>query len=404
MIKDFWRTPQFVIFAATAIILISYGTRQSFGLYLRPISMDMGWGREVFSLAVATQSLVIGLSAPFAAAIADKWGPIRVIVVAGTLYTIGLTLMSQSTTAEGMMFSVGFLAGFAASGCGLPLLLSVVGRVAPEEKRSAWLGITAAGGTGGQFFLVPLNQFLISTIGWVASLMALAAIVFMIVPLAVSMSRASGQALSRKGRQSLGSALREASGHRGYWLLVIGFFTCGFQVQFIVIHLPAYLADSKVGAAMGATAIALIGLFNMIGTWGAGQLGGRFRKKYLLSLLYLGRSTILLVFFIVPVSQLSVVIFASAIGLLWLATVPLTAGIVAQLFGPRYMATLYAIVFLSHQLGSFTSVWLGGRLYDQTGSYDAVWWLVIVIGGIAALLHFPIDDRPVERLAQEQAS
>ena len=239
-------------------------------------------------------------------------------------------------------------------------MLAVVGRIAPEEKRSAWLGITAAGGTGGQFFLVPFNQLLLSNFGWSVALLILAAMVFMISPLSAAIGNASGTTFARKREtQSLGQALREAGRHRSYLLLVVGYFTCGFQIQFIVMHLPAYLADTETGAAMGATAIALIGLFNMIGTWAAGQLGGKYSKKNLLCLLYLGRSTILLVFFLLPVSELSVVIFACSIGLLWLATVPLTAGIVAQMFGPRYMATLYALVYLSHQLGSFSSVWLG---------------------------------------------
>ena len=403
MSRAIWRQPLVVLVLATIVIFISYGTRQSFGLFLRPITMDMGWGRESLSFALATQSLMIGITAPFAGAIADRFNPVIVIVAAGLLYTVGLFFMSQAMTPGGMVVSVGLIAGVAAGGCGLPLLLSVVGRVAPENKRSLWLGITTAGGTAGQFLLVPACQWLISTFGWASAMLVLAAGVFMIVPFGAAIAKAGGDSFTSKDPQSLGQALREASRHRGYWLLLTGFFVCGFQVQFIIMHLPAYLADKSAGIGMGAAAIALIGLFNMIGTSAAGYLGGRHRKKNLLSLLYFGRSLVLLAFFATPVSQLSVVLFASVIGLLWLATVPLTAGIVAQIFGTRYMATLYAFVFLSHQLGSFLSVWLGGRLFDATGSYDIIWWAIIVAGFAAALIHWPINDRPVARLAEQQA-
>jgi MFS family permease len=403
MTRPVWRQPLVVLVLATFVIFISYGTRQSFGLFLRPITMDMGWGREALSFALATQSLMIGISAPFVAAIADRWNPVIVVVASGVLYTIGLFFMSQAMTPGGMVVSVGLIAGVAAAGCGLPLMLAVVGRIAPEHRRSLWLGITTAGGTAGQFLLVPACQWLISTFGWGSALLVLAAGVFMIVPFGGAIAKAGGDSFKSRDPQSLGQALREASRHRGYWLLLTGFFVCGFQVQFIIMHLPAYLADVSAGVGMGAAAIALIGLFNMIGTSTAGYLGGKHRKKYLLSLLYFGRSLVLLAFFVLPVSQLSVVLFASVIGLLWLATVPLTAGIVAQIFGTRYMATLYAFVFLSHQLGSFLSVWLGGRLFDTTGSYDIVWWAIIVAGFAASLIHWPIDDHPVARLAEQQA-
>ncbi len=403
MTGTIWRRPLVILVLATVVIFISYGTRQSFGLFLRPITMDMGWGRESLSFAFATQSLMIGITAPFAGAIADRFNPVLVIVASGALYTVGLFFMSQALTPGGMVVSAGLIAGVAAAGCGLPLLLAVVGRVAPEDRRSLWLGITTAGGTGGQFLLVPACQWLISTFGWGSALLVLAAAVFMIVPFGGAIAKAGGDSFKSTDPQSLGQALREASRHRGYWLLLTGFFVCGFQVQFIIMHLPAYLADKSAGVGMGAAAIALIGLFNMIGTFVAGYLGGRHRKKYLLSLLYFCRALVLLAFFALPVSQLSIVLFASVIGLLWLATVPLTAGIVAQIFGPRYMATLFALVYLSHQLGSFTSVWLGGRLFDATGSYDIIWWAVIVAGFTASLIHWPINDRPVARLAEQRA-
>jgi MFS family permease len=399
----FWKTPFFVLVCATAIVFLSYGSRQSFGIYLRPITSEFGWGRESLSLVLGTQALIYGLSAPFIGMIADRWGPIKVLVVAGLLYSSGVLLMAQSVTPEGMLFSAGLLGGVGSAGCALSLVLSVVGRVAPEDKRSLWLGIVTSGGTGGQFILVPAGQLIMNSHGWYVALMALGIFVLLVVPLAFLIKTAGGEALvDKKGGQSLSQALAEARGHKGFWLLVLGFFTCGFQVQYINAHLPAYLQDQNMDPLVGATAISVIGLFNMIGTWLSGWLGGRYRKKYLLAMLYFGRSLIFLVFIMVPVSVASVYIFAAAIGLLWLATVPLTSGIVFQMFGARYMATLYGIVFFSHQVGSFTSVWLGGRVFDMTGSYDIAWWIVIIGGALASLLHWPIDDRPVARIAAEQ--
>jgi MFS family permease len=401
----FWLSPWTVLGLCTLISLISYGTRQSFGLFLVPISLDIAGGRvEPFSFAVATQTLVIGLSIPFVAAAADRWlGPIRVLIIGGSLYALGMTLLAFSTTPTHLTLSVGVLSGLAAAGCGLPMLLSVIARVAPEDKRSLWLGIVSAGGTGGQMFLVPFNDWMLSRMNWTDAILVLAAIIFCIVPMTLVIARAGREGLSqKKDTQSLGQALVEARGHRSYWLLCLGFFTCGFQVQFVVTHIPKYLEDVGTGASAGAQAIALIGLFNMIGTALAGKLGGHFRKKNLLALLYLGRSLVILAFFVLPVTQLSVYLFASCLGLLWLATVPLTAGLVSHFFGPRYIATLYSIAFLSHQIGGFTSVWIAGWMRDATGSYDMWWWVIIAAGAVAALLHWPIDERPVARLAGEQ--
>ena len=399
MNKPFWQSPIAVLIFATGLIMLSYGSRQSFGVFLRPITAEFGWGRETLSFAIASQALIYGIAAPFVGAIADRWGPIRVLLAAGVLYAAGLALMSQSTTPEGMFFSLGFLTGLGSSGCALPLLLSVVGRIAPEDKRSLWFGIVTSGGTAGQFLIVPMAQGLITTWGWVTAVIVLACMVALVIPAAGVISSAAGDAFKKESGQSLGEAIREARGHTGFWLLVTGFYVCGFQVQFIASHLPAYLGDSPIGALMGAFAISIIGLFNMFGSWIAGWLGGRYRKKYLLSAIYFARSIVILVFISVPLTHASVVVFAALVGLLYLATVPLTSGIVVQLFGTRYLATLYGMVFLSHQLGSFTSVWLGGRLFDQTGSYETIWWAIIVAGFVAALIHWPIDDKPVARLA-----
>ena len=399
----FWKNPIIVLVLCTLMILISYGTRQSFGLFLIPISDAISPGRvEPFSFAVSLQTLIIGLSVPFVSMIADKWlGPIKMLVIGGALYALGIYLLSNATAELHLTLSVGVLSGLAAAGCGLPMLLSVVGRVAPENQRSLWMGIVSAGGTGGQMFLVPLNGFLLARMDWTDAVVILAAFILAIVPMALIVGHASGDALDqKKDTQTLGQALREAREDRGFWFLCLGFFTCGFQVQFVVTHLPKFLEDTGTGVTIGAHAIALIGFTNMIGTAIAGKLGGHFQKKNLLVFLYVGRSIVMLAFFVSPISQMSVYIFASCIGLLWLATVPLTAGIVSTLFGPRYMATLYSIAFLSHQIGGSLSTWMGGVVRDATGSYDMWWWVIIFGGALAALLHLPIKERPVARLAQ----
>jgi predicted MFS family arabinose efflux permease len=401
MPQPFWRRPVYILICGSAVIMVAIGIRQSFGLFLKPISVDMGWGFEIFSSAVAVQNLMIGIGAPLLGAIADRWGHVRVIALSGAVYAVGLFLISESTAQGGMVLSAGFLSGLGLAGVGLPLMLAVVGQVAPPEKRSVWLGIVTAGGTAGQMVVVPVSQGLIDLYGWYATILILSAAAAMIVPLVMSMSNAKSAASANLSQQTLAQALAEAVRHRGYILLVTGFFVCGLHVQFIATHLPNYLSDSGLGAGLAATAIAVIGLFNMIGTYTAGYLGGKLRKNYLLSAIYFARSVVILVFFQLPISEVSVMLFAAAIGLLWLSTVPLTGGIVAGVFGTRYMATLYGIVFLSHQLGSFTGVWLGAIIRDATGSYDIFWWVTVVFGLLAALIHWPIDVRPVARLAEE---
>ena len=413
MSKAFWRSPLFVLISAVGIVLFAYGGRQSLGMFLRPITEALGFmttdaqgtlvrNFEPMSFATAIQVLIYGCAAPFVGAIADRWGPIKVLIVSGLVYAFGLFMMAQATTETGLVISIGFLMGLGSSGIALPMLLSIVGRVAPEERRTFWLAVVVSGGTAGQMLIVPLSNWMISSQGWVFATIVLATMALMVVPLSLCISHAASGTLNKKDKQSLGQAIREAGSHRGFWLLVMGFYVCGFQVQFINNHLENYLDGTIVGGAMAATAIALIGLFNMFGTQTAGVIGDKLRKKYLLANLYLARSVIFLIFFVVPVSKVSVIIFACSVGFLWLATVPLTSGIVAQVFGPRYLATLYGVVFLSHQLGSFTSVWLGGIIRTQTGSYDYAWYMIIVAGFVAALLHWPIDDKPVARLRAEQ--
>jgi MFS family permease len=403
MNQPFWRTPIFVLGCAAAIITISFGMRQTFGLYMRPISDSLGWGREPLSMALAVQNLIVGLGAPFAGALADKIGIGRVIMAAGALYALGIFLMSQSTTPFEMLLSAGFLTGFAVSGCSLSLLLSVAGRAAPENRRSLWLGIITTAGTAGQLIIVPLCQELISGYGWVVAVLTMAAIAALIVPMAAALSAGAAQALAATPtQQSLGQVLRMAGRHGSYVLLVVSFFVCGFQVQFIGSHLPAYLTDRGGDPQLGATAVATIALFNLFGSWTAGYLGGKAPRKYLLCAVYLLRAAFIAVFIYLPLTPTTAVVFAACIGFLWLSTVPLTGGIVAQMFGTRYMATLYGIVYLSHQLGSFSGVWLGGRLYDATGSYEVMWWAAIALGVVAALLNVPIDERPVAQPAAQK--
>ena len=399
MVGAFWRTPVYVLFGATCILLVTAGIRQSFGLFVQPISIDLGWGREPISIAIATQSLVIGLAAPAVAMIADRWGPVRVIAAGAFVGATGLALSSRIATQTEFLLGTGFLMGIGMSACGLSLMVAMVGRIAPEDRRTTWLGITAAGGTMGQFVFVPAVQATIAAFDWRGALAAMALAMFAAIPVALSLRAGTASALAKPTQQSLGEALREAAGHRGYVMLVCGYFVCGLQVQFIATHLPAYLTDAGLPAALGAAAIAAIGLFNLFGTLIAGRLGDRYRVKFLLSGIYVIRSLVMLAFLSAPLSETSVIVFAAAMGLLWLSTVPLTMGLIAHIFGPRYMATLGAVAFLSHQVGSFLGVWLGGRAFDLTGSYDPIWTFAILAGFAATLIHLPIPDRPLARLA-----
>ncbi|MGE3642899.1 MAG: MFS transporter [Beijerinckiaceae bacterium] len=395
--------PLLVLACCMCIVFLTYGSRQSFGIYLRPITAEYGWAVQTMSLALGVQALIYGLSAPFVGALADRIGPMKVLGFAGLLYGFGIFMMSQSTTPTSMILSAGFLGGIGSSGCALSLVLAIASRVAPENKRSLWLGLITSGGTGGQLVLVPAGAKIMEAHGWYPAMVALACVVMLILPLAFLIKFAAGDTLSsKKDERSLTQALMEAKEHTGFWLLALGFFTCGFQVQYINAHLPGYLQDQAMTPIVAATAISIIGIFNVIGTTASGWLGGKFRKKYLLASLYLGRSIIFIVFLMVPLSPLSVYIFAACIGTLWLATVPLTSGIVLGMFGSRYMATLYGIVFFFHQVGSFTSVWIGGIVRDSTGNYMLAWWIIIVVGTLASFLHWPIDDRPVEEVLADR--
>ena len=394
-----WRTPIVVLVCGTVVLLLSFGIRTSFGLFLQPVTDELGWGREGFAFAIAVQVLVWGLAQPFAGAVADKYGSGRVIALCGAMYAFGVYLMSQVTTPFDLVFSAGFVVGIALSGTAFPLVLAVIGRSVSERRRSLFLGLGAAGGSSGQLLMVPLGQAFLSAYGWVTALALLAALSFAIVPLAAALARPATGAARVEDEQTLREAVREASVHGGFWYLTAGFFVCGFHVFFIATHLPAFIVDKGAAPALGATALALIGLGNIAGSYISGVLGGRYSKKYLLSGLYFARSVVIAIFVLVPVSDVSILAFSLAIGVLWLSTVPLTSGLVAQIFGVRYMATLFGIVFLGHQVGGFLGVWLGGYIYDAVGSYDAVWWISVALGVAAAILHWPINEQPVPRLA-----
>jgi predicted MFS family arabinose efflux permease len=392
-----WRTPLVVLIAGAIVVLLVFGLRASFALFLKPMSLDLGWGREVFALAMATQNLMWGVAQPFASAIAEKWGAGRVIAAGGIMYGAGIYLMAHATDPLTLNLSAGVLLGMAQAGGGLAVVLGSVGRILPANRRTFGLGVITAAGAAGQFTIVPFGQMLLSNgIEWLPALLILASSAVIIVlcgiPLAGKPDIRSAATTVITADPGLSAALRQAANHRGYWLLTLGFFVCGFHVAFVGVHLPAYLTDVGMSGDWGAWSLALIGLFNVIGSFVAGMLGDKYRKKNLLSILYLLRSLVIVVFIMMPVTPVSVMLFSASLGLLWLSTVPLTSGLVAQMFGTRYMGTLFGIVFLNHQIGSFLGVWLGGYFFDTTGSYMPVWWAGVALGIIAALVHWPIRD------------
>ena len=394
-----WRTPAIVVGVGCLIALISFGTRSGFGLFLTPMSTEFGWGREVFALAIAIQNLLWGLGQPFAGAIADRYGAGRVLAGGGLLYAAGLVLMSGASSPLELNLTAGLLIGIGLSGASFSIVLAAFGRMVDEKNRSWAFGLGTAAGSLGQFLMVPLGQAFLSAYGWQIALVLLGGCALLVVPLSTVLAGAPARIAGRQ--QSFGEALREAGGHSGFVLLTSGFFVCGFHVAFIQVHLPPYLVDLGLSPALGAWAIATVGLFNVVGAYASGVLGGRYSKKYLLSAIYLARAVVIAVFVLLPPSPTSVLVFSAAMGLLWLSTVPLTSGLVAQIFGTRYMAMLFGVVFFSHQVGAFIGVWLGGRLYDSTGSYEIVWWTSVVLGVAAAALHWPIDERSLVRAPAE---
>jgi predicted MFS family arabinose efflux permease len=388
-----------VVAAGALVVSVSMGVRQTFGLFLPPMAVDLGIGRETFGFALAVQQIMWGAFQPVMGAVADRFGSGRVILIGLAGYVAGLLVMSHAATAWQLDLGVGVLVGFALSGTTFAVVLGAVGRVVAPEKRTFAFGLATSGGSFGMFVMAPVGQQLIAGAGWSDALLIMAGITAATVPLAFLL-RGRTAAPAGKREQTIVEALREAASHGGFWYLNAGFFVCGFQVVFIAVHLPAYVGDLGLAASVGAVALALIGFFNILSSWGCGVLGDRRSKKYLLSVLYILRSAVTVLFLFAPKTDIVVLLFASAMGLLWLGTVPLTSGLVAQIFGMRYMATLFGVVFFSHQLGSFLGAWLGGRLFDATGSYDLMWWISIALGVAAAALHVPIADRPLRPAAQ----
>ena len=391
-----WRKSGWILLGASLILALSLGIRHGFGLFLPPMSAEFGWGREVFAFAIALQNLIWGLTQPFTGALADRFGAQRTVIVGGILYAAGLLCMGLADSPWTLSLSAGLLIGIGLSGTSFSVILGVVGRAVPMEKRSMAMGIAAAAGSLGQFAMLPGTLGLIGWLGWSAALLALGVLVALIVPLAAMVKDVPLPVLGHE--QSLREALREACVHPGFWLLGLGFFVCGFQVVFIGVHLPAYLVDQHLPALVGTTVLALVGLFNVFGTYTAGWLGGRMSKPRLLTGLYLARAVVISAFILTPLTTWSAYAFGIAMGLLWLSTVPLTNGTVATLFGVRNLSMLGGIVFLFHQLGAFLGGWLGGYLYDRTGSYDLVWLIAILLSLLAAALNWPVREQPVARL------
>ena len=389
---------QQVLICGALIVTLSMGIRHGFGLWLQPITMDRGWTRETFAFAIAVQNLAWGVAGPLAGMLADRFGAFKVLIVGGLLYALGLVLMGLSTSGLAFTGSAGLLIGMAQSGTTYAVIYGVLARNVPPEKRGWAMGVAAAAGSFGQFAMVPLESFLISSLGWQSALFMLGCAALAIIPLAYGL-REPRQLAFDGHHQSVGHAVREAFAHSSFLLLMAGYFVCGFQVVFIGVHMPSYLKDKGLSPEVATYALMLIGLFNVFGTYGAGVLGQHFPKKYLLSMIYLLRSITVIAFLWAPLTPASVYLFSAVMGLLWLSTVPLTNAVVAQVFGVQYLSMLSGFVFFSHQIGSFLGVWLGGKLYDSSGSYDVVWWLVVLLGVFAALINLPVRETSIQRAA-----
>ncbi len=387
------RNALLLMIGSSIVLALSLGIRHAFGLFLQPMSLEFGWGREVFAFAIAIQNLVWGLLQPFVGAFADRFGVKRTVFISALAYVLGLALMAFASTPTALVLSAGLLIGFGLSGTSFAVLLSAVGRSVAPEKRSMAMGIASAAGSLGQFIMLPGTLGLLEWLGWSSTLLVCAALIALLLPLSRMLQEDLNATVCDEPKLPLLSVLRQVARQTDFWLLSLGFFVCGFQVVFIGIHIPAYLLDQHLPAQAGTTVLALIGLFNIAGTWCAGWLGGRYAKPQLLAALYLLRAVVIALFFYLPISLFSAYAFAITMGLLWLSTVPLTNGTIASMFGVRYLSMLAGVVFLFHQIGSFLGGWLGGLAFDQTGSYALVWQLSIVLSVIAALLNLPIRER-----------
>jgi MFS family permease len=400
-----WRTPLVIIICGCTIALLSFGPRSSLGFFVQPMGREFAWGRDVFGLALALQNLLWGLGQPIAGAIADRFGIVRVMVVGALLYAGGLLLMRYSTTPLALDMGAGVLIGFGLSGCSFNLVLSAFSKLLPPEKRGLALGAGTAAGSFGQFLFAPFGVAMIDNFGWQAALTVFALLMLLIVPLSLALSTPP-QAVTNAptaDQQSFKTALAEAFGHRSYVLLVLGFFTCGFQLAFITVHLPPYLVDRGIPASTGGWVIAAIGLFNIMGSLSVGWVQNFIPKRYILSAIYFTRALSILAFISFPITPFTAIAFGAISGLTWLSTVPPTSALVALMFGTRWFATLYGFAFVSHQVGGFLGVWLGGIVFEQYGSYTPLWWLSILFGVLSALINLPIVEQPVARPVAQPA-
>ncbi|HYH20769.1 MAG TPA: MFS transporter [Azospirillum sp.] len=401
-----WRTPAVVIVCGCLIAMLGFGPRSVMGLFIVPLSETRGWGRDVFALAIAIQNLLWGVGGPFAGALSDRFGPGIVLAVGGVLYGVGLALMSWADTPGMLYLTAGVLVGLGLSGASFGVVIAGFSRLVPPEKRSWSMGIATAAGSMGQFLFAPLGQAFIAGYGWQAAMLMLAGTMLLVPLLATAFGGSGG---SRGAMHVTGAdvgfveAIRQAFAHRSYVLLVAGFFVCGFQLAFITTHLPPYLTAAGISPGLAGWALALIGLFNIIGSYASGVLGGRMSKRYLLVANYFLRGTFTAAFILLPITPVTVLIYAAGMGILWLSTVPPTSGLVALMFGTRYLGMLYGFAFFSHQVGGFLGVWLGGVLYERTGSYDVVWWASVVLALASALVHWPIHERPAPEMTVAQA-
>ena len=401
--KKNWRTPAVVIACGGLMMTIVLGIRHNFGLYLQPITLDLGISRETFSFAIALQNLIYGFAQPLTGMIADKFGAARVMAGGTILYALGLALMAHSTTGMELNLSAGLIVGIAMGCCGFSTVYGVIGRTVAPEKRSTAMGIVGATGSLGQFLMLPYGQVLINHLGWQQALLILALTVLVLLPLSTALVEEKTAQAKASFKQSIPAALREAFSHRGFVLICLAYIVCGFQLLFVSVHFPAYLIDQKMTPTTGMLALALIGLFNTFGSYTWGWLGGRYTKKYLLATLYFTRAMVVMAFILAPLSPMSVYLFSAALGFLWLGTAPITSALIAQIFGPRYLSTLTGCAFMFHQVGSFLGVWIGGRIFDASGSYTLMWWIIIAAGFGAALFTLPVDERQIPRAATAPA-
>jgi MFS family permease len=393
------RTPAIIIACGCVIGMLSFGPRSALGFFIQPMSRDFAWGRDVFGLAFAVQNLLWGLGQPLAGAIADRFGTFRVMCLGALLYAGGLLMMRYASSPLSLNLGAGVLIGFGLSGCSFNLVLSAFNKLLPPQQRGIALGAGTAAGSFGQFLFAPIGVAMIDGLGWQGALTVFAALMLLIVPLSLALSTRPAIAanIPAAEQQSFKTALAEAFGHRSYVLLVLGFFTCGFQLAFVTVHLPAFLIDRGISTQIGGWVVAAIGLFNIIGSLGVGWLQNVFPKRYILSVIYVVRALATVAFISFPVTPFAAIAFGAVSGLLWLSTVPPTSALVSLMFGTRWFATLYGFAFVSHQLGGFLGVWLGGMMFETFGSYTPVWWLSVLFGVLSALINLPIVEKPVAR-------